>query len=369
MKKLLAMILVCAMLLCACGQKSDSDEIREINYDRNFCNDGALILEQISGVGSALKFIDFKTMQSAFICPRPNCKHDDPDTCSAFGMDNGPTLYKDHIWFFNSDAKMKDGKPQWVLEIIRANTDGTGRITVKTIENRNSMHYDFRYLIGSTLYFTTVENWVGENGGTNSDGAYYLCSFDLDTNEYREIGKLVEGYGAGTRIMGVYNGGLYIDASRRTVQEPIPWQNFMDIDFVASIEYDNFNTRYDLESGEFTDLEDMFPVYANGKYLVTESHDDDRTVTVHLENGDTLDITGILWNDIVNDRIFSPYSGVVIDLKTGKRYEMLTDKSVIYYIDGEYVLKHDLLDEDRFIVGTEYTKAAEDEIIGGEIKE
>lgn len=359
MKKLLAIILVCAMLLTACGKSGESDEIRQISWWSNFCNDGALLLEQIEYNGQVLKFIDFNTMQQAVICPRPNCMHNDPETCSAYGMDNCPILYGSNIFFFATEADYQKD----TLKIMRANTDGTGRVTMKTIEERDSPYYDVRYLIGSTLYFTTVKRNFNDTGSTSYQ-SYYLCSYDLDTNEYTEIALIIEGHYSGTRLMGVYDGKLYIDASRATVQEEIPWQNFMDPNF--TLEYTDFNQYYDLETGELHDT-DLFVFYADGKYLATGSKDESECL-IYREDGSTIDVSDLRTvYDIVNDKLFARTKGVVVDLKTGKRYKMLTDYSVIYCIDGEYILQHDLIDENGYGIGTEYFRVTEDEIIGEEI--
>ena len=365
MKRVLIVILAAMMLFCACGQTESSDEVRQISWDSNFCNDGALLLEQIGYYGQVLKFIDFKSMQSAVICPRPNCRHDDPETCSAFGMDNGPTLYGTNIYFFEVDNERRDEGYIDILKIVRANSDGTGRVTVKTIENRNSPYYDVRYLIGSKLYFTTVTMGYDDHGSTNND-SYYFCSYDLESGEYKEIAPLASGYGAGARIMGVYDGKMYINTSRRTLQEPIPWQNFMDIDFVASIEYDNYHYCYDLETCEFTET-DLDVLMADGRYMLVEN--EDATVfTLYRPDGSTLDVTDTYssYRSIVNDMMFVRAKKFIIDVKTGKRYNMITDDDVIYYIDGEYVLEHNQVDESGLITGTEYYRAKPEEIIGEE---
>lgn len=101
MKKLIVTlsIVLVAMLLVSCDNTALSPEdltepVRLSSSYENLNLNGELYLDGIDGNGGAiflLKFIDFDTMQISAVCSKPNCAHNNKNSCTAFGMQNHPT--------------------------------------------------------------------------------------------------------------------------------------------------------------------------------------------------------------------------------------------------------------------------------------
>lgn len=358
MKKLLAVLLSTIAILSACGTSKASfgSEIRIINSNSNICNNGELYADS----KMRMNFIDFTTLQSALLCSKPNCTHDDETVCSSFGMSNGATLYGSNIYFFESYITMDSDKAMYVTKLIKANIDGTGRKTVLEMNDRNSPYYDQRYLVGDTLFFTTEKVSFDEFGNSTNYSGNYLCSYNFSKGDYTEHLMAIEGWNAGIRLFGVYDGGIFYNISY--VEKEIPWQNFFDPDF--SVDFIEHWYRYDIKGGTVEEL-DHKVLYGQNGYCVEWR---DGASTLYSPTGTTSDISFTEgYYTIVNDKLFDAQSGTVLDIESGKKCEMLSKDLIIYYIDGEYVTKGNLLDDDGNIIGSEYKHLSESEVIGDEI--
>ena len=122
-----AFLLIMTLIFSACGAKPErnSDIIRVSGFDSIY-HDGMLYTDQ----NGALKFLDFDTLGSIYVCSKPNCTHRPSESkCSAYGMSLYPFIYGDHIYFFEDYTYHDDeGKIECGISLNRAEKDGTGRV-------------------------------------------------------------------------------------------------------------------------------------------------------------------------------------------------------------------------------------------------
>lgn len=188
-----------------------SNMFTNLNLNGEFYTD---YVQSPSFIGDRLIFIDFDTMQSAAVCSKPNCKHDDPEVCSAFGMSHHPTAYDGKIFFFETLYDTDEsGAATQRTAIWQAQNDGTGRVKLCTV------NYSFNdgnpaAVVGNKIYFIGSSRSI-MSATTESDNCH-ICAYDFAKNEFKDYGELCAGWNANAEILGGYNGGLYIFASYMT---------------------------------------------------------------------------------------------------------------------------------------------------------
>ena len=159
MKMILPLILTLLLALSGCGSAPEAGETSTY-YDgvMNIYNNG----EFFTDYRSRLFYIDFTTMQSACVCPKPNCKHDNPDDCSSFGMSNHPIVYNGRLYFFTNEISRTEDGAKSSTTVRRADIGGTNREKMCTMDGLTVQPYDRAVLVGSTLYFTAEEKSFDE---------------------------------------------------------------------------------------------------------------------------------------------------------------------------------------------------------------
>ncbi len=363
MKHITAFILALALLLTGCSAKPSSDTSRVISGYGNLCNNGELYADS----SGRLNFCDFESLQSVILCSRPNCTHNDPEECSAFGLGNAPMLYGDKLYAMTVTRDYSDGA--WIksTEILSANTDGTGRVTKKTITDRSPIAGSITLLMGNRIYFALQKTHLDEMGNSDGYAEIYLCSYDFSSGEYAEISKAVEGYSSGLTVIGEYNGRVYYNTSH--AEEKIPWQNFADPNFDLSALLIYHSYAYDPESGEISEI-DEYPIYAGGGVLIVATDASSLERSLIRTDGTRTDISYLTdFDGAVNGYIFSRSHLLAVEISSGKRFELLCgeDDTVRDYSDGKYIIMRNKF-EDESIVGREYLKLSAKELIGAEIK-
>ena len=109
MKKLVSFILVCviscSLVLTGCGDdtsKETTNKIGEFDKTRVITDKGVFYNNE-SGF---LKFYDYNSHKSAFLCNKPNCNHTDEKECYAYTNDEIFGVYNDKIYIFDTDFKL-----------------------------------------------------------------------------------------------------------------------------------------------------------------------------------------------------------------------------------------------------------------------
>lgn len=242
MKKLAAILVLFCVLICSCGStlKDDStvtspdtpnapetviendaeqpEDVRLSNLFTNLNLNGEFYIDYVQSPiynGDRLNFIDFDTMQTTVVCPKPNCSHEDPEVCSAFGMSHHPTAYDGKIFFFETlygDID-ENGEATQSTAIWQAQNDGTGRVKLCTV-NYSFSDGETAAITGSKIYF--IGNSRSNISAITESDNCHICVFDFAKNEFKDYGELCKGWNANASILGGYNGGLYISASYMT---------------------------------------------------------------------------------------------------------------------------------------------------------
>ncbi len=234
MKKLAAILVLFCVLMCSCGAVpkdsaiTDGDNPTEskpvkIETDLSeplilsnsiYCPtlNGMFFVDYIQSAqyaGDKLNFMDFDTMQSAAICSKPNCKHDDPSVCSAFGISNHPTLFGNTLFYFTNENAFdeKTGAFKITSELWQADKDGSSRKKLHSLDcSFNSV--DTAAVKGNKLYF--VGSKSADINNSAEDDCCNLYYFDMTKKELVECGQLSKGFDCSANILGEYDGKMYL---------------------------------------------------------------------------------------------------------------------------------------------------------------
>lgn len=369
MKKLLAMILAALFLMTSCGKTTalaEGYETARPSWTYSNLNlNGMFFTDTYDGpnfMSQRLWFFDFDSMQSAIMCARPNCKHDDPDVCTSYGMAEHPTVVGDKLYFFERDFVWDDHETgHEFTNVWRAELNGGSRLKIDTIDGIDIVDMVIK---GSVAYFTAKEEITKmdyEMGwqGSMDPSKYNICSYDFEKEKFTDYGVFVEGFHGSAMIMGEYNGGLYIRGAYADNRD----------------DYDDWNyyyTRFDLETGAISDWDmpisslnqygNTKPMFAGGGFY--GYMDGDNTVIVDSE-GNEMVLEGYELSDLANETpingyLFNVDDGTAIDLSGGEILKLNMDvipkwNFVLCYHNGSYILYT------QFANGN-FKKVAEDEI-------
>ncbi|MCD7771188.1 MAG: hypothetical protein LUH23_03780 [Oscillospiraceae bacterium] len=351
----LAVLLACS--LCSCGSISPDErtDSHMVSNETNIYNDGEFYYDSYS----RLNYFDFTTMQSAVVCPYPNCTHADSSTCSSYGLSCYPSVFDGKMYYFSDDIKYTNGTYAETITVCRCDIDGTNRIAIETFTDWEIADYNPALVVGNTIYMTAKQTTFNDYGSTEDYVSVSLISYDFETNKFSEIVKIGEGYSAGASIKGEADGTIYISYSyydHELTDEEID-ALYTDHIFPESIlEY----YRFDLSTGEFAENEEAVWKAVDG-YLVI--YNDNLTeAIIRTPNGEEYDIGNKVALQVCNDYAFHLYYGLLIDLETGVHYEsklpLETGYNVEYYLDGSYILRDSL--------NNEFIKLEASELIGKE---
>ncbi|MCD7733374.1 MAG: ABC transporter substrate-binding protein [Oscillospiraceae bacterium] len=361
MKKLLSVILaltLCIAIFTSCGDSGTEETestSRVISEYTDVGEGGELFVDSLS----RLHFVDFESMVSVIVCPYPNCTHTDSETCPSFGMYNHPFLYDGKLYYFVTGVSMGDDGYENYFSIYSAETDGTSRVKLKTVSDRTVNVYERIVLIGDTLYFCSEESVYDAYGTSTNQRTIYFSSYSLSSGEYSEVAEVGSYDGGEDWVYGEYNGKIYLQYSYLKGDEPTI-EDIMQDDYKNADWYNYDYYMYNIETGEFSESDiTNISEWSNG-YLILNG---DTGKTVFTPNGDEIEV-GSGSYEVCGGYIFDTWSGVAIEISTGKQYSLNLDDnysySVVYHADDGFVLKY--LDGDYC-----YVKIAEGELIGYEL--
>lgn len=109
MKKLVSFILVCviscSLVLTGCGDdtsKETTNKIEKFDKTRVITDKGVFCNNE----NGFLKFYDYNSHKSAFLCNKPDCNHTDEKECYAYTNEEIFGVYNDKIYIFDMDFKL-----------------------------------------------------------------------------------------------------------------------------------------------------------------------------------------------------------------------------------------------------------------------
>ena len=360
MKRLLTIILITVVLFTACASNVDVDVMsRPSNPYLNENGNGEFYADD----DRRLLYFDFGSMQSALVCSRPNCKHDDPEACSAYGMRNHPTIVDGKLYFFTTEIEWVSDAYVTNTRIYRAETDGTGRVEIGYLENLSVAEYGNMLIKGNTAYFVGTESeFDNVNFANTGFEKSYMCSFNFKTRKLKNYGLIIEGYNSGVSLYGEYNGGIYMRSSY--TDEKIDWftDDAMDqlIALGVSEEY-----RFDLDSGEIAKNELPAPTFIGDGFY---GYNDGENIVVLNSEGNKMTVEGLnmpmtIVSIPINGYIFDTTAKLALDLNSGEvkllSSEIKINDIVIAYTGGGYIVKGQPV--------LEYRKLSDEDIFTDEI--
>ncbi|MCD8107964.1 MAG: hypothetical protein LUE20_08410 [Oscillospiraceae bacterium] len=358
MKRLFALALVFMVILCGCGI-SLTDEYADshiVSLETNIYNNGEFYYDSYT----RLNYCDFTTMQSAIVCPYPNCTHTDSSTCSSYGLSCYPTVFDGKMYYFSDDIKYTNGTYAETITAYRCDIDGTNRIALETFTGWEIADYNPALVVGNKIYMTAKQTTFNDYGTTEDYVSVSLISYDFETGKFNEVVKIGEGYNAGASIKGEANGIVYISYSYYDHELSDEELDALYNEYVfpeSVLEY----YKFDLSTGELSENDEAVWRALDG-YLIV--YNDDLTeAIIRTPNGKEYDIGNKVALQVCNGYAFHLYYGLIIDLETGAHYEsklpLETSYSVEYYLDGSYILKDSL--------NNEFIRFEANELIGDEI--
>lgn len=354
MKKTIIAIISALFLLSGCGGKAvgGSEGNRVISWFTNVGGGGELY----SDSRGRLHFYDFSSMTDVYICPNPNCTHNDPKSCSSYGMDGCPILYGDNIYFFENSIERTDNGAVCNSELFKANTDGTSRVKMAELEGLSVG--SMILLLDGKIYFCPEKREFTDTGNSTNHGTVYLYSYDFSENRFTELKKIVEGYSCNTWIFGEFGGDIYLNYSYSENE----YDYTILFDENAESPFTIKNAKFSLESGEIEEL-DYTIDYISGGYLFTSTDSKSMTIT-HPDGKET---TAAQFGDVsvLNGYVFDRMSLSAYEISTGKSFKLKTNDKMAEVIDfnyGEYILRKYTDD------GRVYSKVAEADLIEDEVE-
>ena len=381
MKKLLAILLSSSVILMTgCSNKPDntgdhSKNIRDngMQYisDYSYYNNG--VAYTIGGSQNSTEtFLDFDSMERAPLCAVPNCTHNNSSCLSKnIGSLYKPVFYNGYVYYFNSNGgavkETSDG-PEFYMDskLMKASLDSSEVEMVCEFSDcvpRESGRYvlfdDELFFIGDDRAATLDE--AGGYSWASSGGTMFLCSINLDTNEYKNYGSIYEAdldyegskYSRSSNIYGIYDDKMYISHSFAKDTE----SDIMSKDYWTYVNFEfDFETRTwkesDFPSSPYMNS-DFYSYYdaetGNVKVLYQEKE-------YEFELG--LDLQGFRTSGCseLNGKVFFPSIGKWYDLTDMSEHSMgeYEGYDAVAYYDESYILIDDV----------KTVKLSEEELLG-----
>lgn len=287
MKKRIPSLLVTAAILAGCSSdkkaENAADKVTVFSsmggtYEKGliYCFDS---LEQPT------RFLDYASLETTPLCAMPNCTHI-TSTCLAKQVGVNPIMYGEHIYYFQSNhgyEETADGHQffmkttLWKANLETSETEVVAEFNDCVPDEWNSDHV----LIGNTLWFIgndmnySSEDVMDDSWKPSSDtpGAHFMCSIDLETGEYNNYGSVSDAYlespywssGNSAKLKGVYKGKLQIEIQYNLGAQQNGYDYFND----DPDEYFEFrNVEFDMVTKTAAETDRFFPVNVGENYYI-----------------------------------------------------------------------------------------------------
>ena len=274
-KKILSLTLAAAMLTgCGGAEQNNDNKVTTFDYGHGGTYEDGLIYN--FGIDQPTSFLDYATMEKTPLCAMPNCTHL-TSGCLAQQIGMNPVFYGDYIYYFTTGYGFEDVPEghQFFMssKLYKAKLD-TSEVE-KVVEFTDCIPDDWNcafVLIGSKLWFMgndkndePTEESLSYHYIPSSDtpGAHFMCSIDLDTGEYVNYGQVCEefrdseywGQSNNAVLKGIYNGKLQIGLEY-TINDHAGF-DYMTVD--PDDIWVEANYEFDPETGECTRTDRLYP--------------------------------------------------------------------------------------------------------------
>lgn len=257
-------------------------------------------------------FLDYETMEKTPICAMPNCTHT-TSSCLATQMGVNPVIYNGYIYYFKTSYNYKDVPEghQFYMnsKLYKASLDTSETQVVAEFTDciPDDWNSDF-VLIGSTLWFvgddknpksTEYSEQMHYLPSSDTAGAHFMCSIDLDTGKYTNHGEICEECRTseyweqcnGAHIKGVYNGKLQISLQYGIADGSMDIENREEWEEKRKTqdpdERISFSTyEYDTKTGECVKTDRRFAIAATEDTFVGCDYNADDNILYVTHNGE-----------------------------------------------------------------------------------
>lgn len=217
--------------LCSCGNKQQKNNYDDVLFVTRYADNytGGRIYGGIdSGSGTPSMYIDYKTMESTFLCARPNCTHNNNNECVARIVGTCPIMLKNDIYFFKYDSEVRelnDGQREFHIEsdFCKVSLDSSEVENVMSFNDCAPTNDGGFLLYNNKIYFIgdDLNPQFDDYGGVTSSsigGSHYICSVDLSNEKYNNYGSIYDGdkeyeaanYSSAAQIIGFYDSRILL---------------------------------------------------------------------------------------------------------------------------------------------------------------
>lgn len=186
MKKLVSFILVCviscSLVLTGCGDDTSKETTNKIEkFDKTrVITDKGVFYNNESGF---LKFYDYNSHKSAFLCNKPDCNHTDEKECYAYTNEEIFGVYNDKIYIFDMDFKLS------VRNLDGSNSSELMTYCKKYNSSSDSYASPFNcFAINNKLYVEYYANVLDSKTGNEKKKAILSC-INLEDNTEKIISE------------------------------------------------------------------------------------------------------------------------------------------------------------------------------------
>ena len=307
------------------------------------------LLFNTGGVNTIEYFLDYETLEKSPMCAVPNCTHT-ITSCLAKDMGVNPVIYNDYVYYFKCSHNFKDvpeGHQFYVSsKLYRAKLDSSE--TELVCEFKDCVPDDWNsafILIGNTLWFigddknprdTEYSKELHYMPSSDTPGAHFMCSIDLDTGKYTNHGQICEEYresdyweqGNLAALKGIYNGKLQISLEYGLTDHSNDGQDMeAAMDKARNSDPDETrvfcNYEYDTKTGECVRTDRHYCAAAYGDTFVGCDFQAGFTYDLYIEHGGE---THVFENADINvyilgDKLFMK-NGTWIDLNDWSEHKL-----------------------------------------------
>ena len=322
-----------AILLTSCGANDSYDDTtRVVTTYKNIYDIGEFATNSAGG----LFFGDFDTLETVYVCSKPNCTHSD-ETCSAYGFNIVPTTpfvyHGDNLYWFTLEHIYNDDNMLTTdCKLHKCDLDGTNRVTVASLSEGLGVNCVHLVLDGDVMYFIVSPD---RSMNKSDQIPVYLYSYTFSENKVEQIMQICEGYSSYAEPRGIFDGKLYL------VYAEYDWP----LSTIVADGGDQADYRHevtiDLETLEMEEAEKA-PIGISDGVLLSI---DDSGVQITEPDGSVYMATEFEpqeWYgyDVVNGMLICQMMGTAYDYKNDKYYTVNSGgKTVVDWRNGKYILR------------------------------
>lgn len=314
-------ILFCA---CAATKTFETDysatlSYRYIPYKNGMFHKNGLVME----------YLDFDSMTSVPICPKPNCTHNS-SSCSALGIGDCVFINEKKLCWFATETVMANDEPSASSDLIYADLDGTNRVGIAELDE--VVPTGGAYIKNDKLYFCAVKR--GYDKLTLSSNGYdqmFLYRYDMAAKEFTVVFSAKAGFSSDVMLLGCFENALILRCNDGTEVK----RSTSDFKYLS----------YDLTTFDICELNEKI-IRAQKDYLITEN--DNGEIIVKPANGTEIVITNETvvnanWKDgyrIFDDYLFSEADGFAYNLASNEIMKVNTPGMIVAKHKEKYIVRN-----------------------------